>query len=155
MEMKIPGREPMILRNLLCDYNGTLARDGELLPGVRERLEKLAVLFAIYIVTADTHGTVVEKVAGLPCTVKVIGPDGQDEEKDMILDELGPEETVAVGNGFNDRLILKNAVLGIGVVQEEGAMAGAVMGADIVCTNIVDALDLFLFPARLIATLRN
>jgi len=155
MEMKIPGREPMILRNLLCDYNGTLARDGELLPGVRERLEKLAVLFTIYIVTADTHGTVVEKVAGLPCTVKVIGPDGQDEEKDMILDELGPEETVAVGNGFNDRLILKNAALGIGVVQEEGAMVGAIAGADIVCMNIVDAFDLFLFPARLIATLRN
>jgi len=39
IEFSIPGREEMKLSYLLLDYNGTLALDGDLLPGVREFLK--------------------------------------------------------------------------------------------------------------------
>lgn len=38
IEIEIPGGETLRLEHLVLDFSGTLARDGRLLPGVRERL---------------------------------------------------------------------------------------------------------------------
>jgi hypothetical protein len=38
IELEIPGEGKRLFRRLLLDYTGTLARDGKVLPGVRERL---------------------------------------------------------------------------------------------------------------------
>lgn len=51
--------------------------------------------------------------------------------------------------------MLREAALGIAVVGREGAACAAVRAAEIVVTRIQDALDLFLMPTRLIATLRT
>ena len=37
----------------------------------------------------------------------------------MIIEALGAERCVAIGNGLNDRLLLRAAALGIAVVQRE------------------------------------
>ncbi len=42
--------------------------------------------------------------------------------------ELGLEQTVCIGNGRNDRLMLKAAALGLAVILEEG-IAGETIGA--------------------------
>ena len=55
----------------------------------------------------------------------------------------------------NDRLMLKEAALGIAVILKEGASAESVAAADVVCTDIVAALELLQNPLRLIATLRT
>jgi soluble P-type ATPase len=60
----------------------------------------------------------------------------------------------AIGNGRNDQLMLAAAALGIAVVQEEGAAIESLSAADVVLPDIRSALDLLLFPKRLIATLR-
>jgi soluble P-type ATPase len=60
-----------------------------------------------------------------------------------------------VGNGRNDRLMLKAAALGIAVLQKEGAAASALAAADLVLPNITDALDALEHPLRLIASLRS
>ena len=65
------------------------------------------------------------------------------------------EKTVAIGNGNNDQLILKEVALGIAVLGDEGLSVSAMKNADIVVKNISDALDLFLKPKRLMATLRE
>jgi len=57
----IPGSEKLELNNLVLDYNGTIAADGELIAGVEERLHGLAKELTIYIVTADTHGSAQKK----------------------------------------------------------------------------------------------
>lgn len=155
MDIEIPGKDMLNIRYLLCDYNGTLAEDGEVLDGVKERFEVLAEQLDIIIITADTHGTVREMVSDLPCKVHVIGPFAQDEEKKSFLVELGAESTITIGNGFNDRLILQEAAVGIGLIMKEGAAVQALLQADVVCKNILDALDLLIIPSRLIATLRN
>ena len=59
-----------------------------------------------------------------------------------------------MGNGRNDQLMLEEAALGIAVILEEGAAAVTLSAADVVCTNIVSALELLDNPLRLIATLR-
>jgi soluble P-type ATPase len=51
--------------------------------------------------------------------------------------------------------MLKAAALSFVLVQEEGACLAAVLHADIMCTDILDAFDILLKPARLKATLRN
>ena len=54
LDITIPGYERLQLAHLVLDYNGTLACDGELLPGVKERLNRLAERMQIHVLTADT-----------------------------------------------------------------------------------------------------
>ena len=142
------------MSHLILDYNGTLAADGSLLPGVAERLEILAKHLEIHIVTADTFGSVRNQVAHLPVQLAVIPPEKQAQAKAAYLEKLGPANSVAIGNGRNDALMLKEAALGIAVMQTEGAATAALLAAEVVTSEIVDALDLLLHPDRLKATLR-
>lgn len=154
VEIKIPGAQPLRLTHLILDYNGTLACDGVLLPGVAERLEILAKHLEIHIVTADTFGSVRTQVAHLPVQLAVIPPEQQAQAKAAYIDILGPANSVAIGNGRNDALMLQQAALGIAVMQTEGAATEALLAAKIVTPEIIAALDLLLHPDRLKATLR-
>lgn len=155
IDVEIPGRTNLLLSHLVLDYNGTLALDGELLDGVAEKMGDLALHVQLHVITADTHGTVGEKLAGLPCSVQIIGPHEQDSQKDAYVRSLGAKKVVAIGNGRNDGLMLETAALGIALVQAEGASIAAILQADIICTDILSAFDLLLIPRRLKATLRN
>jgi len=153
--ISIPGRGELTLEHLVLDYNGTIALDGDLCPGVAEKLIVLAPHLQIHVITADTHGTVEAKIAGLPCALALIGPDRQDQAKLDYITGLGPQSCACIGNGRNDAAMLGAAALGIAVIGPEGAAAAVVAAADVVVTTIADALDLVLKPLRLVATLRN
>ncbi len=155
LTIDIPGAGPLALDHLVLDYNGTLAEDGSLLAGVRERLLRLAGSLVIHVITADTHGTVKRQLSELPVQVEVIGPSAQDKAKETAIDCLGAGRTAAMGNGRNDARMLARAALGIVIMQKEGAAMAAFAGADVCCTDIRHALDLLLYPDRLRATLRN
>ena len=155
LEMTIPGYKTLLLSYLVLDYNGTVACDGRLIPGVRERLEVLAKRVSIHILTADTFGSVQKETVGIPCEVVVIGKENQTQAKADYVRQLGLQKTVSVGNGRNDALMLKETVLGIAVIQEEGGAVETLLAADIVTRSILDALDLLLHPLRLTATLRS
>jgi len=155
IEIKIPGSTNLQIGHLVLDYNGTLALDGELLEGVIERMERLLPHLQMHVITADTHGTVKMKLKGLPCSLHIIGPREQDRQKDAYVRSLGAEKVAAIGNGRNDCLMLKTAALGFALIQEEGGSVTAILQADIVCTDILNAFDLLLKPSRLKATLRN
>jgi P-type E1-E2 ATPase len=151
----IPGREHVEIDHLVLDYNGTIALDGNLIPDVLEMMEALSTQLTIHVLTADTHGTVREKLEGLPCQLHVISPGRQNRAKLDYIEHLGCDRVAAIGNGENDALMLKEAVIGIGILQTEGASTAALQAAAIVCTSIRDALNLFIKPARLKATFRN
>ena len=155
LEMSIPGGAALRLTHLLLDYNGTLAVDGELLPGVAERLTALAPQLDIRVLTADTFGSAAEKLAGLPCTLTILPPGNQAEAKRAALEKVGAGTTASIGNGRNDRLMLAAAALGIAVLQGEGAAPETLLAADVVATDICAALDLLRLPLRLVATLRD
>ena len=154
-EVSIPDYGQVRLAHLVLDYNGTLACDGALIEGVAERLSDLSRDLEIHVVTADTFGKAASGLSGLPCKLAVLGVERQETAKLAYINELGSQTTVAIGNGRNDRLMLKEAALGIAVVQEEGTAVESVLAADIVCPDILSALDLLSNPLRLVATLRS
>lgn len=151
----IPGFKELRLVHLVLDYNGTLACDGVLIDGVAERLVRLSENLNVHVVTADTFGDVKSRLKDLPCRVTVLPRDGQEKEKLAYVQALGSGGTVCIGNGRNDWLMLQEAILGIAVVEGEGAAALALAASDIVCSGILSALDLLLNPLRLTATLRS
>ncbi len=155
IEIEIPGFRILSLEHMVLDYNGTLAVDGEVIKGVKAALRALADRLTIHILTADTFGKVKSSLSDLPCKISILPPGNQDVGKREFIQSLGAEKTVAMGNGRNDRLMLQSAALGIAVILKEGASAQTLSMADVVCTDILDALSLLENPLRLVATLRS
>lgn len=154
LEIAIPGADTLRLEHLVADFNGTLAVDGELLPGVAEGLCQLAERLTLHVVTADTFGKAREALAGIPCELAILPPGRQDDAKRRYVENLGAPRCVCLGNGRNDRLMLAAAGLSIAVVQGEGAAVEALLTAVVAAPDIRVAMGLLLNPARLVATLR-
>ncbi|MCX7892303.1 MAG: hypothetical protein N2544_08060 [Burkholderiales bacterium] len=155
IRIAVPGFGALAIEHVVLDYNGTLAVDGTLLPGVAERIGRLARDVAVHVVTADTFGSARAELAALPCEVVVLAPAGQAEAKRAFVERLGAARCACVGNGRNDRAMLAAAALGIAVLQAEGASGETLASADVVAPDIRAALDLLLVPQRLVATLRD
>ena len=155
IEIKIPGYKTLQLKHLVLDHNGTLAVDGILVAGVKESLDRLSVDMEIHVLTADTFGKAKSQLQGVPCKLSILPIDNQDIGKLEYVKKLGAEHTVCIGNGRNDRLMLKASALGITVILEEGTAVDTLVSADIVCKDIVSALELLTNPLRLTATLRS
>lgn len=155
IEIEIPGFGTLGLDHLVMDFNGTLARDGVLIEGVAQRLMRLHDSLKLHVITADTFGDVGSQLTALPCSLHVLPQQNQEEAKRAYVVSLGPKHVASIGNGRNDRLMLRESLLGIAVVLKEGAYSGTLTSADIICTSILDALDLFMHPLRLTATLRS
>ena len=155
MRTDIPGWGNIDIQNIVLDLNGTIATDGKIPVDVKKKIESLSKMVKIYILTADTYGSAAEEVLGVNAELVKI-PEGESKRgKFEFLKTLNLETTVAIGNGSNDQLVLKEAALGVAVLGVEGMSASTIKNADIVVKDIHDALDLFLKPKRLIATLRE
>jgi soluble P-type ATPase len=155
ISVDVPGYGALQIKHILFDLNGTLARDGVIADSTRERLQKLAEHMTLYVMSADTHGTLEQSTTGLPIQVRRVRQELGATEKLDLLNELGAEHTVAVGNGRNDVEMLAAAALGIAILGPEGAAQSALLAADLFFSHIDDALDSLLNPKRLIATLRG
>jgi len=155
IEIRIPGWGDMEIENIVLDLNGTIATDGRIPSEVKEKIGSLADKVKIYILTADTQGMANEETKNMNVELVKIIEEDSNQGKFEFFKTLDLERTVAVGNGNNDQMILKEAGLGIAVLGEEGLSVSVIKNADIVVKDISDALDLFLKPKRLIATLRE
>jgi P-type E1-E2 ATPase len=155
MNIDIPGFGVLDLQHLVFDFNGTIARDGKLLSNVDKTLKDLASQFTIHVLTADTCGTVEKQLDGLPCTIHIISCGMEAEQKQHYVNSLGAEHVLCIGNGTNDRLMLKASRLGIAVFEGEGTAVSAVLEADIIARSIYDALGLLMIPHRIVATMRS
>jgi len=153
--LKIPGQDECTLENIVFDYNGTLAVDGVIDKKIKSRLTKLAEHFNVYILTADTYGTVTDQCKNLNVTVKTFPKENAGLEKRKIIQGLNGDKTIAVGNGFNDIKMLKESRLTFAVIEKEGCCGQLIYHADIVVNSILDVLDALENPARIKATLRN
>jgi P-type E1-E2 ATPase len=151
----IPKYKKLEIHSLVLDYNGTVALDGCFKAELAGDLEALAASLKLYLLTADTFGTVAEEIAGLPVTLYILQSEDHTEEKAAFVEELGAEGVVAVGNGSNDAAMLERAALGIAVLGEEGLSNRALAAADLLVPDISRALELLQRPKRLVATLRR
>jgi soluble P-type ATPase len=136
----------------VADFNGTLALDGVLLPGVGSRLRQLARMLEVTILTADTFGSARKALAGLPVEVRRVRTG---LEKRCFVSGLGRRGVVVLGNGRNDLSMFRSAALAIAVLGPEGSVPEVIELASVVVTDIRAGLDLLLHPKRLTATLRK
>lgn len=147
------------LENLVLDLNGTLTSGGKFIEGAVERLKEISKALNIYILTADTYQTAQDLRAEFEGVERIkfhpLESGRGDLQKLSFLEELGREQTAAIGNGCNDALLLKESALGICIVGKEGASTEALLASNAIFNNICDALDIFLHKNRMIATLRK
>ena len=155
MIVEIPGRKKIEIKNVMLDYNGTIAIDGYLIKDVDKTINELVNNINFHVITADTYGSVKKELTNINCKIVKIPEENQDKSKLDYLLTIGKETTLCVGNGKNDRLMLEKSILGIALIQEEGLCVEALSAADIVCKSIMDVFAYFKKPDRLKATLRN
>ena len=155
INLAIPGRDVLQLHHLILDMNGTLTTDGLLLEGVAERLEQLKNKLNIYLLTANTFGTGAQVAAELGIELLTVSSANGCQDKADFAVALELSGVIAIGNGYNDQDMFKKAELAIAVIGQEGCCVAALLNADIVVSNINDALDLLTNPLRIIADLRK
>lgn len=151
----IPGFKTLTLKHLVLDFNGTLAIDGRLIEGVREKLASLSHQLDIHVLTADTFGSASRELEGLDLKINILNSKEQDTQKEDYVNRLGSEAVIAIGNGRNDMLMLRRAALSVALLQSEGIFAGLAENCHILCPSINEALNLISNPLRIIATLRR
>jgi soluble P-type ATPase len=154
IEIDIPGFGIVKLEHLVSDFTGTLSVDGMLLPKVEARLNKLSEVLKVHILTADTFGKARTALKDVKCGMQILIGENHDAQKEEYVNNLGAGSVVALGNGKNDRKMLKAAKIGIAVTEGEGCAVDAIMAADIHVRSALDGLDLLLNTKRCKATLR-
>ena len=141
------------IKNIVLDYNGTIAKDGKVKESVKRYINKLSAEFDIYVITSDTHGSAAKNLQDTEVKLKILTTDNHTKEKEEFVKELG--YVFAIGNGSNDSLMLKQADIGVCVIEDEGASVKSIVNADIVCKSIYDAFGMLINPKRIIATMRE
>jgi P-type E1-E2 ATPase len=155
IELNIPGRGVIRIEHLVSDVNGTLAVDGQLIPGIARTLSTLQDRLAVHLLTADTQGRQdnIDRQLGLRAVR--IPPGAEAAAKAEYIQRLGPASVVAIGQGANDAEMLREAAIGICIQSKEGLAVESLMAADILSTDILSALDLLDNPLRRVASLRR
>ena len=152
--IEIPNYKTINLKHIVLDYNGTIAKDGVLKKEAKKLLALLQEQYTLHVITADTFGSVKNELQDLDLHVKILRSENHTLEKEVYISELGASECAAVGNGNNDMKMLQKATIGICVAGDEGCSTKSLLASDIVCKSISEALELFVYSKRLIATLR-
>jgi P-type E1-E2 ATPase len=155
IELNVPGKGVIVLEHLVSDVNGTLAIDGQLIDGVARALGTLRDRLTLHLLTADTssHQSEIDRRLGLQAVR--IPPGDEAEAKAAYVRRLGAEHVVSIGQGANDAGMLREAGLGVCVLSPEGLAVEALTAADVVASNITEALALLEHPLRLVASLRR
>lgn len=151
----ISGRGKLEIENVVLDYNGTIGTNGKIIEGVKELLYKLKKHVNVYILTADTYGTVKEECRTLGVHILTFPKENAGISKKEIVRKLDGKKTICIGNGYNDIPMFKEAILAIAVIEGEGACGKLLINADIVTRSILEALDIILNENKVKATLRS
>ena len=148
-----PGQVALEIDSILIDFEGTLASDRRVHPKAKDKINLLSKRAKIYILTKEEKERVEEVLRKVQAEVVYLTEGESSQKKLDLLRRLGATGTVAVGNGVDDGTMIEEAGLGICVIGKEGASAEATKNADMMFTDILDALDFLLKPLRQRATL--
>jgi len=154
LKLDIPGFKKLNIEHLVLDFNGTIARDGTITKQVKDKINEIAEFLNVYILTADTFESAKEELKGVNGKLIILDQMDQAAQKAQVVEELNPLHTIAIGNGRNDMRMLSFAAIGITVLNQEGASGQTLTSSDIICRNIMEAMELLENPGRIKATLR-
>ncbi len=155
MIVEIPGFKKVDIKDVIFDYNGTLAKDGKLKDSTKKLLKKLCENFRVYVITADTFGSVQKELKDFNLDIKILHSTDHTKEKESFIKSFKDGDTISFGNGNNDALMLKASSISIAIIGDEGCSKEALLNSTLVCKEIDGAINLMLNPRRLIATLRR
>lgn len=155
--IEIPNYGEIRIKNIIFDINGTIQFKGKLSEELEDKFKRLLQEYNVYLVSADTRGNLKYLANKLNVNyVKINSRDGPEAQaKNKELEKLGPNETIAVGNGNNDNLMLKNVLIGIGIIGSEGATMKSLLNSDVIFTNPLDVIDFLMDEKAIIGTLRT
>ena len=148
-----PGMENLDIHFVLIDFEGTLAMDGRVHPKAKDKVNLLSKRATIYILTKSNRGKVEETLKKMKVEILYLTEEDSSQQKLNVLQRLGSHQTAVIGNGLDDVRIMEQAGLGMCVIGKEGSSAEAMAKADLVVSNVLDALDFLLKPLRQRATL--
>ena len=153
----IPYHGEITIKNVIFDINGTIQFKGQISEELVQKFEELKKFYNILLVSSDTRGNLKNIAKKLGVNFKKVNTQGINdaEAKNNELKKLGKEVTVAVGNGNNDALMLKNAILGIAILGSEGASTRSILNSDVVFTDVINAIEFLLDEKTMISTLRS
>jgi soluble P-type ATPase len=148
-----PGQEPLEIEFIVLDFEGTLATDGRVHPKAKDKINLLAKRTKIYILTTREKEKVDAILRNVNAEIIYLRDTEASRGKTNLLQQLGADRVVAIGNGTGDGAMIEQAGLGMGVMNREGSSGEVIAKADVVFMSIVDALDFLLKPLRQKATL--
>ena len=148
-----PGQADLQIEFILIDFEGTLASDRRVHPKAKDKINLLSKRTKIYILAGEEKERVGEVLRKIKAEIIHFAEGEFSRNKLDLLRQLGAAKTVAVGNGIDDGPMMEEAGFGLCVIGKEGASSDAVKNADVVFTDILDALDFLLKPLRQRATL--
>jgi soluble P-type ATPase len=147
------GQEPLEIDFILLDFEGTLVSDRRIHPKAKDKINLLSKRTKIYILATGEKERLEEVLIKVKAEIIYLKEGEASQRKLDLLRQLGAARTLAIGNGVDDAPMIEEARLGICIIGKEGASAEAIQKADVVVTNILDALDFLLKPLRQKATL--
>lgn len=154
LKITIPGQEDLVVKNIVFDFNGTLATDGEFNPSLAAWMAQIKRIAEVYVLSSDTYGSVQRECSDLGIHARVLRSKNGGAEKREFVQELGAKSTICIGNGVNDAGMFEVCALSIIIMGEEGCAVKTLEKADIAVKCGEDALKLLLYPKRITATLR-
>ncbi|MBI5126519.1 MAG: hypothetical protein HZA80_02020 [Candidatus Taylorbacteria bacterium] len=153
MIYNIPGVGELKLTTLILDLNGTLTVKGIIPPGVKERLAQLKTLgYRVLFFTGNTRNNA-DTIASELGIEWILAETGEAKRDEAL--KLTPSTCVTIGNGLIDLELMKTVRLRIVTLQAEGVHTQTLLNSDIVVPTILDAFDVLIDPAILVATLRK
>lgn len=148
-----PGQTNLEIEFILIDYEGTLASDGRVHSKAKDKINLLSKRAKIHILAKGATEKIEERLKKLKAEVLFFTEGEASVGKLDLLRKLGPEKTVAIGNGVDDAPMMEEAGFSICLIGREGASGETLKRADLVVTDILDALDFLLKPLRQKTTL--
>lgn len=148
-----PGQEALQIDHLLIDFEGTLAMDRRVHPKAKDKINLLSKRLKIYIFAKEEKERVEEVLRRVRAEIVFLNQGDSSKQKLEFLNSLGGFRTAVIGNGVDDLPMLKEAALGMVILGKEGTSGALIQVANLIFTNVIDALDFLLKPLRQRATL--
>ena len=153
MKYKLQGNQILEITTIVLDLNGTLAVSGLIPDGVKVRINQLKKIgIDVVLFSGDKRGNArsLADDLGISFTKSRTAM-----EKEKFFLQYDPKKTAAIGNARIDNGKFKHAAVSVGTIQAEGLHTGVLRYVDILVPSILDALDLFIDPNSLCATLKE
>ena len=143
-----PGEETLEIDLIFIEFEGTLASDDRVPPKAKDKLNLLAKRARITILTKEQKERVEKVLRKVKAEIVYLTEGESSKTKLDLLRQSGAARAIAIGSGADDGPMMEEAAFSFCVIGKSGASSKAIENADVVFTDILDALDFLLKPLR-------